>query len=129
MVVTLIFILALVVFLAFFVGHNITNVCNFWFFKDYTNLPVTILVFIAFASGIVLSLLCVFFARLKKSDEASASQSAKTKAEKAEEKAKKLQEKTAKLEEKKQKKFKKGKEEDINKTQEMSAIDLQNIQK
>ena len=129
MVVTLIFILALVVFLAFFVGNNISNACTFWFFKTYTDLPVTILVFIAFGAGIVLSLLCVFLARLRKSDEAAATQSEKDKNKKAEEKAQKLAEKTARLNEKKEKKLKKAKkgEGDSDKTMEMSAADLQNM--
>ena len=129
MVVTLIFILALVVFLAFFVGNNISNACTFWFFKTYTDLPVTILVFIAFGAGIVLSLLCVFLARLRKSDEAAATQSEKDKNKKTEEKAQKLAEKTARLNEKKEKKLKKAKkgEGDSDKTMEMSAADLQNM--
>lgn len=129
MVVTLIFILVLVIFLAFFVGHNLSNLCTFWFFKTYTELPVTILVFISFGAGIVLSLLCVFFAKLRKSDENDAVQAAKDKIKKADEKAKKLQEKAEKLNLKKEKKLKKGKEEDLNKTQEMSVSELQNIQK
>ena len=130
MVVTLIFILALVVFLAFFVGNNISNACTFWFFKTYTDLPVTILVFIAFGAGIVLSLLCVFLARLRKSDEESVRKSAADKVNKAEEKAKKLAEKTARLAEKKEKKLKKSKkgQADSDKTMEMTAADLQNMQ-
>lgn len=135
MVISLIFILALVVFLAVFIGHNISNVCTFWFFKTYTDLPVTILVFIAFGSGIVLSLLCVLFARLRKSDEEKEVQAAKTKVQKAEEKERKLQEKNDKKEAKiaakeaKASKSKKEKPEDANKTLEMSAADLQNMSK
>ncbi len=135
MVVSLILILALVVFLAVFIGHNISNVCTFWFFKTYTDLPVTILVFIAFASGIVLSLLCVLFYRLRKSDEEKEVQAAKSRVQKAEEKERRLQEKNDKKEAKiaakeaKASKSKKAKPEDANKTLEMSAADLQNMSK
>jgi len=154
MVVTLILILAIVVFLASFVGFNLGNICqSFWFFKTYTNIPVIVLVFIAFAAGIVLSLLCVFFAKLRKaSDEAEEVdykkqeklKKAELKAKTAEEKAKKLQEKKAEAEEKKNEKAdklaekqaekhsdkkedKKVKNEDPNKTQEMSTADLQKM--
>ena len=101
----------------------------------YTNLPVVILVFIAFGAGIVLSLLCVLFARLRKSDEENSVQEAKSKVEKAEKKEQKLKEKSdkklAKLaaKEAKASKSKKTKPEDLNKTQEMSTADLQNMPK
>ena len=136
MVISLILILALVVFLATFIGFNISNVIPaFWFFKTYTNLPVVILVFIAFGAGIVLSLLCVLFARLRKSDEENSVQEAKNKVEKAEKKEQKRKEKSdkklAKLaaKEAKASKSKKTKPEDLNKTQEMSTADLQNMPK
>ena len=67
MVVALILILLVCIFLAFFVGKNITNLCTFWLFKTYTDLSVTVIVFIAFAAGIVFSLLCYLAARLMKS--------------------------------------------------------------
>ena len=135
MVVSLIFVLILVVLLATFIGHNLgaeALVQHFWFFKQYDNVPVILLVFIAFGAGVALSLLCVLFARLRKADEERDSKNASDKAKKAEEKAQKLAEKNAKLaekEEKKLKKSRKSKDDDVNKTQEMSAIDLQNIQK
>lgn len=73
MIVALVFFLLVIVFLAVFVGKNLTNVCTFWFFKTYTDLPVSILVFIAFASGIVFSLLCFFVGKfLKKMKEEKA---------------------------------------------------------
>ena len=66
MVATLIFILAIVVFLAFFVGLNLENVCSIWFFKQYTDIPVSVLVFIAFAAGIIFSILIYFISQLRK---------------------------------------------------------------
>lgn len=66
MVAALILILVVCVFLAFFVGKNITNMCTFWLFKTYTDLSVTVIVFIAFAAGIVFSLLCYLAAKLVK---------------------------------------------------------------
>jgi len=65
MVVTLIALILLVVFLAFFVGKNLSNVCTFWFFKTFEQLPVAILVFIAFAAGILVALLFFFVCKLK----------------------------------------------------------------
>ena len=135
MVVSLIFVLILVVLLATFIGHNLgaeALVQHFWFFKQYDNVPVILLVFIAFGAGVALSLLCVLFARLRKADEERNAKNVTDKAKKAEEKAQKLAEKNAKLaekEEKKLKKNKKAKEDELNKTQEMSVSDLQSIQK
>lgn len=65
MIFTLILILAVAVFMAFFVGFNLSNTCNIWFFQNYTNIPVFVLVMIAFASGIVVSILFILIAKLK----------------------------------------------------------------
>ena len=51
MIVTLILILLIIVFMAFFIGMNLSNVCTFWFFKTYTDLPVAVLTLIAFGAG------------------------------------------------------------------------------
>ena len=67
MIATLIIFLLLIVFFAFFIGKNLSNVCTFWLFKTYTDLPVVVLVFIAFGAGIVFSLLLLSFYKLKKS--------------------------------------------------------------
>ena len=100
MIVTLILFLVLVVFLAFFIGFNLSNVCTFWFFKTYENLPVAVLVLISFAAGIVLSILVYMIAKLKKSLTASASDSAKTSEEKRVLKEQKAAERNRKREEK-----------------------------
>ena len=51
MIVSLILILLLIVFMAFFIGMNLSNACTFWFFKTYTDLPVAVLALIAFGAG------------------------------------------------------------------------------
>lgn len=64
MIFALILILLVIIFLAFFVGKNLSNLCTFWFFKTYSDLPVTVIVFIAFAAGIIFSLLCYLVGKL-----------------------------------------------------------------
>lgn len=66
MIFSLIVILGIVIFLAFFVGNNLSNVCTLWFFKTFENMPVAMLVFISFAVGIVFSILCFFIGYLKR---------------------------------------------------------------
>ena len=65
MIVTLILILLIVVFMAFFIGMNLSNVCTFWFFKTYTDLPVAVLALIAFGAGIIFALLFILVAKMK----------------------------------------------------------------
>ena len=65
MIVTLILILLLVIFMAFFIGMNLSNVCTFWFFKTYTDLPVAVLALIAFGAGIIFALLFILVAKMK----------------------------------------------------------------
>lgn len=64
MIAALIVILLILIFLAFFIGKNLTNVCTLWLFKTYTDLSVMVVIFIAFAAGIVFSLLCYLIAKL-----------------------------------------------------------------
>ena len=65
MIVSLILILLLVVFMAFFIGMNLSNVYTFWFFKTYTGLPVAVLALIAFGAGIIFALLFILVAKMK----------------------------------------------------------------
>ena len=51
--------------MAFFVGLNLSNVCTFWFFKTFTDLPVAVLALIAFSAGIIFALLFIFVAKMK----------------------------------------------------------------
>ena len=65
MVVTLILILLIIIFMAFFIGMNLANVCTFWFFKTFTNLPVSVLTLISFGAGIIFALLFILVAKMK----------------------------------------------------------------
>lgn len=102
MIFTLIIFLLVVVFMAFFIGKNLTNVCTLWLIKTYTNLPVAVLVLIAFGAGIVFSLLLMMISKFRKSMTASAApepapkKEKSVKREKTEKKIKKLKGKKAK---------------------------------
>ncbi|MBO4638502.1 MAG: hypothetical protein J5710_01970 [Treponema sp.] len=63
MIAALIIILLIILFLAFFIGKNLTNVCTLWLFKTYTDKSVVVVIFIAFAAGIIFSLLCYLIAK------------------------------------------------------------------
>ena len=65
MIITLILIILLIIFMAFFIGMNLINACTFWFFKTFTNLPVAVLTLIAFGAGIIFALLFILVAKMK----------------------------------------------------------------
>jgi uncharacterized integral membrane protein len=104
MVLALILILLIFIFLAFFVGKNLTNICTFWFFKTYTDLSVTVIVFIAFAAGIIFSLLCYLVAKLVRTSHENEVADAKNFAQKQQKKQEKMDKKIQKQEEKMKKK-------------------------
>ncbi len=104
MVLALILILLIFIFLAFFVGKNLSNICTFWFFKTYTDLSVTVIVFIAFAAGIIFSLLCYLVAKLIRSSHESEVADARKLGLKDQKKQAKLDKKVQKQEEKLKKK-------------------------
>ena len=64
MIAALIIILLILIFLAFFIGKNLTNVCTHWIFKTYKDKSIVVVIFIAFAAGIIFSLLCYLVAKL-----------------------------------------------------------------
>ena len=66
MIAALIIILLILIFLAFFIGKNLTNVCTLWLFKTYTDKSIVVVIFVAFAAGIIFSLLCYLIAKLVK---------------------------------------------------------------
>ena len=103
MIVTLILILLLVVFMAFFIGMNLSNLCTFWFFKTYTNLPVSVLALIAFGAGIIFALLFILIAKMKApaTDAEARAQKKLEKKAKAEEKLRLAKEKQAEKDAKK----------------------------
>lgn len=96
MIFALILILLIFIFLAFFVGKNLSNICTFWFFKTYTDLSVTVIVFIAFAAGIIFSLLCYLVAKLIRSSHESEVADARKLGLKEQKKKEKLEKKTKK---------------------------------
>ena len=104
MVFALILILLIFIFLAFFVGKNLSNICTFWFFKTYTDLSVTVIVFIAFAAGIICSLLCYLVAKLIRSTHENEVADARKLGLKDQKKQAKLDKKVQKQEEKLKKK-------------------------
>ena len=104
MVFALILILLIFIFLAFFVGKNLSNICTFWFFKTYTDLSVTVIVFIAFAAGIIFSLLCYLVAKLIRSTHENEVADARKLGLKDQKKQAKLDKKVQKQEEKLKKK-------------------------
>lgn len=103
MVVTLILILLIVIFMAFFIGLNLSNVCTFWFFKTFTDLPVAVLALIAFSAGIIFALLFILVAKMKApvTDSEARAQKKLEKKAKAEEKLRLAKEKQAEKDAKK----------------------------
>lgn len=67
MIITLIVFLILVVFMAFFIGLNVEHSCSLWLIKSFESLPVSVLVLLSFAAGIVFSLLLLIIYKLRKS--------------------------------------------------------------
>lgn len=108
MVLTLIVFLAIVIFMAVFIGKNLQNVCSLWLFKSFENVPSAVLVLFAFAAGIVFCILLIIIYKLKKSftDEETEKSSAQIKREKQQKKEEILEKKAALKREKTEKKMK-----------------------
>ena len=123
MIAALILILLIFIFLAFFVGKNLTNICTFWFFKTYTDLSVTVIVFIAFAAGIIFSLLCYLVAKLIRASHENEVADAKNFAQKQQKKQEKIDQKVKKQEEKLRKKAEAALERSAPKTSEKSSVE------
>lgn len=100
MIISLVLILLLVIFMAFFIGLNLSNACTFWFFKTYTDLPVAVLALIAFGAGIIFALLFILVAKMRApaSDAEVRAQKKLEKKAKAEEKLRLAKEKQAEKE-------------------------------
>lgn len=94
MIFGLIFILAIVVILAFFVGKNLDNTTAIWFFKSFEDKNVVVIVFAAFAAGIIFSLICYMVGKVIKENQIVEPQK-KTRAEKKLEKQEKKMAKEA----------------------------------
>lgn len=90
MIALLIIFLVIIVFLAIFIGYNLTNLSTFWFFHTYTDVPVLVLVFVSFAAGIVVSILFMLIGKILKMNKAAQTEKAVESDTKESEKAKKL---------------------------------------
>jgi len=129
MIFGLICILALVVILAFFIGKNLDNTTAIWFFKNFENKNVIIIVFIAFAAGIIFSLICFMIGKIIKEGQAVEPQK-KTHADKKIEKEREKRAKEAAAEKAAQEKKlaklekaeKKAKSEKINQEPEAKSV-------
>lgn len=96
MVFALIVFLLIVVFLAFFIGFNLDNVCTIWLFKLFENVPVSVLVFLSFAAGIVCSLIFILIGKFRntfKSEVTGSDEAVEAKAEQIKRKKEKAEEK------------------------------------
>ena len=67
MIISLILILAIVIFIALFIGKNLGNSCPVWFFKSFEDKNVAVIIFIAFAAGIVFSIICMLIGKFASS--------------------------------------------------------------
>ncbi len=101
MVFTLIILLLIIIFMAFFIGLNIGEVCNIWFFKHFENLPVSVLVLVSFAAGIVVSLVFFMIFKLKKASMQNEAEKIEAQKVKDDKKREKTERKLKKLKEKK----------------------------
>lgn len=71
MVILLVLVLAITVFMAFFIGKNLDFTCSLWLFKTFENRPVSMVVLWSFAAGIIFTVLCILifkFVKALKSD-------------------------------------------------------------
>ncbi len=67
MVFALILIILIIVFVAFFIGKNIDYTCTLWLFQTFENKPVSVMILIAFAAGILFALISILLVKLNKS--------------------------------------------------------------
>ena len=64
MIAALIGVLVIVVLIAIFIGKNLNNSCAIWFFRSFPETNVVVVIFIAFAAGIITSLLLLLIGKL-----------------------------------------------------------------
>ena len=58
--------LAMLVVLAIFIGKNVHHTCSVWFFHDFKDMSSVSVILVAFAAGIVFTMLCFFISYLIK---------------------------------------------------------------
>ena len=84
MIVALVLFIIIFIFFALFIGKNLSNVCNFWLFKSFEHLSVSVLVLVAFAMGIAFSVLIFAIFKIRQSTKVDAETAAAMKAAKEE---------------------------------------------
>lgn len=70
MILTMIITIAVAVLLAVFIGKNLAYSTSIWFFKDFGETNVAVIVLITFAAGIVFALLCILLGKIIKDSKA-----------------------------------------------------------
>ena len=68
MIGALVFLLIILVILAIFIGKNVHHTCSMWLFHEFSDLSTVSVIMIAFAAGIVFTMLCFFISYLIKKD-------------------------------------------------------------
>ena len=56
----------IIVFIAFLIGKNLENLCTVWFFSEFQDISVIVLIFVAFCAGVLTALLFMLFAKVIK---------------------------------------------------------------
>ena len=70
MILTMIITIAVAVMLAVFIGKNLAYSTSIWFFKDFGETNVAVIVLLTFAAGIVFALLCILLGKIIKDSKA-----------------------------------------------------------
>ena len=97
MIFVLVVFILVFVFFAFFIGKNLSNICNFWFFKNFENVPAAVLVLIAFAMGMAFSILIAIIAKIRQNTSIEIETTRAEKTEKANRKRERLERKEKSL--------------------------------
>lgn len=79
MILTMIITIAVAVLLAVFIGKNLAYSTSIWFFKDFGETNVAVIVLITFAAGIVFALLCILLGKIIKDSKAVEKENEKAK--------------------------------------------------
>ncbi len=81
MIGALFILLAMLIILAVFIGKNVHHTCSVWLFHDFKDMSSVSVILIAFAAGIVFTMLCFFVSNLIKKNKKKKSESEETKSE------------------------------------------------
>ncbi len=127
MIITLIVFLILVVFMAFFIGFNVEHSCSLWLFKSFESLPVSVLVLLSFAAGMVFSLLLLMIYKFRKSNTANEVEKLAVEKSKNDKKNIKLREKTERKIRKLQKKSIKSKKSELPVQNENQNVNVNEV--